>query len=177
MAIRHQASVEKGVVRSARVLFDKPADGEKKVQVFEPLIDTRAAALLAETKAVYALEAAQRKVAAARAGDDGRRKGRVDVARRVRERQRVFGLPSGTGQWGRAGIWQAVAPRPARGQAPGGGLPQHMTAEATILLGKKKTALEIRDFLAGEFEPLPLATVMTYLRAREQAGLIRLVRR
>jgi hypothetical protein len=52
-----------------------------------------------------------------------------------------------------------------------------MTAEATILLGQKKTALEFRDFLSGEFEPVPLATVMTYLRAREQAGVIRLVRR
>ena len=52
-----------------------------------------------------------------------------------------------------------------------------MTAEATILLGQKKTALEFRDFLAGEFDPLPLADVMTYLRAREQAGAIRLVKR
>ena len=56
-------------------------------------------------------------------------------------------------------------------------LPQHMNAEATILLGQRKTALEFRDFLAGEFDPLPLADVMTYLRAREQAGAIRLVKR
>ena len=42
---------------------------------------------------------------------------------------------------------------------------------------QKKTALEFRDFLAGEFDPLPLADVMTYLRAREQAGVIRLVKR
>jgi hypothetical protein len=54
---------------------------------------------------------------------------------------------------------------------------QHMNAEATILLGQKKTALEFRDFLAGEFDPLPLADVMTYLRAREQAGVVRLVKR
>ena len=52
-----------------------------------------------------------------------------------------------------------------------------MTAEATILLGQKKSALEFRDFLAGEFDPLPLADVMTYLRAREQAGVIRLIKR
>ena len=52
-----------------------------------------------------------------------------------------------------------------------------MNAEATILLGQRKTALEIRDFLSGEFEPIPLADVMRYLRAREQAGAIRLVRR
>lgn len=52
-----------------------------------------------------------------------------------------------------------------------------MTAEATILLGRKKIALEFRDSLSGEFEPVPLATVMTYLRARKQAGVIRLVSR
>jgi hypothetical protein len=50
-----------------------------------------------------------------------------------------------------------------------------MTAELTILLGKKKTALEIRDFLSGEFEPVPLADVMAVLRAREASGQIRLV--
>jgi aminopeptidase YwaD len=44
-----------------------------------------------------------------------------------------------------------------------------------ILLGKKKTPLEIRDFLSGEFEPVPLADVMAVLRARETAGAIRLV--
>ena len=50
-----------------------------------------------------------------------------------------------------------------------------MGAELTILLGKKKTALEIRDFLTGEFEPVPLSAVMAVLRAREAAGQIRLV--
>ena len=50
-----------------------------------------------------------------------------------------------------------------------------MNAELTILLGKKKTALEIRNFLTGEFEPVPLADVMAVLRAREAAGTIRLV--
>jgi hypothetical protein len=49
-----------------------------------------------------------------------------------------------------------------------------MTAEFTILLGQHKTALEIRDFLSGEFEPVPLADVMAVLRAREQAGAIKL---
>ena len=78
---------------------------------------------------------------------------------------------------------QGAARGPGGGGGGGGrgglasGLPQHMNAEATILLGQKKTALEFRDFLAGEFDPLPLADAMTYLRAREQAGLIRLVRR
>ena len=49
-----------------------------------------------------------------------------------------------------------------------------MSAELNILLGKHKTALEIRDFLSGEFEPIALADVMAVLRAREQAGSIKL---
>lgn len=52
-----------------------------------------------------------------------------------------------------------------------------MTAEATILLGQKKSALEFRDVLAGEFDPLLLADVMTCLRTREQGGVVRLVAR
>jgi hypothetical protein len=49
-----------------------------------------------------------------------------------------------------------------------------MNAEFTILLGKHMTALQIRDFLSGEFEPVPLADVMAVLRARETAGTIKL---
>jgi hypothetical protein len=90
------------------------------------------------------------------------------------------GPSTGSGQAG---------PAAGRGAGPGGGaggggrggvpsnLPQHMNAEATILLGQHKTALEFHDFLTGEFDPLPLADVMTYLRAREQAGAVRLVKR
>ena len=57
----------------------------------------------------------------------------------------------------------------------GPSLPQHMNAELTILLGQKKTALEIRDFLSAEFEPVPLADVIAVLRARATLGQIRLV--
>jgi hypothetical protein len=39
----------------------------------------------------------------------------------------------------------------------------------------RKTVLEIRDFLAGEFDPLPLDTLMAVLKARESAGALRLV--
>jgi hypothetical protein len=50
-----------------------------------------------------------------------------------------------------------------------------MMSELTILLGQHKTALEIRDFLSGEFEPVPLADVMAVLRARESTGQIKLM--
>ena len=52
-----------------------------------------------------------------------------------------------------------------------------MNAEFTLLLGQHKTALEIRDFLSGEFTPLPLADLMKVLRAREAAGTLKLVPR
>ena len=52
-----------------------------------------------------------------------------------------------------------------------------MNAEFNILLGRGLTALQIRDFLSGEFTPLPLADLMTVLRAREAAGTIRLTKK
>jgi hypothetical protein len=75
----------------------------------------------------------------------------------------------------------------AAGAGPGGGrggrgagapagptLPEEFNAEFQILLGKGKTALQIRDFLSGELTPLPLADVMAVLRAREGTGSIKL---
>jgi hypothetical protein len=49
-----------------------------------------------------------------------------------------------------------------------------MNAEFAILIGEHKTVLEIRDFLSGEFSPLPLADLMTVLHARETAGTIKM---
>jgi hypothetical protein len=54
-------------------------------------------------------------------------------------------------------------------------VPQHMTAELAILAGKNKTVLEIRDFLSGEFEPLPLGDLMAFLQAQEKMGMVKLV--
>jgi hypothetical protein len=62
-----------------------------------------------------------------------------------------------------------------RGGAGGPSVPQEMNAELSLLLGKRLTVLEIRDFLSGEFTPLPLADLMTVLRAREAAGSIKFV--
>jgi hypothetical protein len=54
-------------------------------------------------------------------------------------------------------------------------LPDEFNAEFTILLGKGMTVGQIRDFLSGEFTPLPLADVMAVLKAREAQGSIKLV--
>ena len=78
-----------------------------------------------------------------------------------------------------------AVPGAGRGGRGGGGrtrwseagptLPQEMNAEFAILLGQHNTALEIRDFLSGEFTPLPLADLMAVLHARETAGAIKLM--
>jgi hypothetical protein len=175
VAIRHQANVEKGVVRSASVLFDDRADGERKTAAFEPLIDRRAAALLDEAKAAFALQAAQRRVAAAEAPMTAEER---DASTLFVDCVNGSGFSGCNPTPGAAGGRGGGAGGGGRGGAQAGTqLPQHMNAEATILLGKKKTALEIRDFLSGEFEPISIGEVMGYLRGREQAGIIRLVKR
>jgi hypothetical protein len=171
VAIRHQAEIEKAVVRSAQVLFDDRADGEKKVEAFEPLIDRRAGALLDEVKAAYALHAAQRRVQPAEPAMTADEKAAASLVVECVHGSTFSGCAAAPGSGG------------GRGGAGGGGrggqvtgLPQHMNAEATILLGKHISALAIRDFLSGEFEPVALGDVMRYLRAREAGGVVRLVR-
>jgi aminopeptidase YwaD len=61
------------------------------------------------------------------------------------------------------------------GRAGGPSLPTEYSAEFSAILGRKMTVLEIRDFLSGEFSPLPLSDVMAVLKAREASGQIKLV--
>ncbi len=58
----------------------------------------------------------------------------------------------------------------------GSAIPRHMTSELNALLGRtpKLTALEIRDFLTGEFEPIPASEFLDYLRASEKLGAMKL---
>jgi hypothetical protein len=173
ITIRHQADVEKAVVRSSAVLYPDPAGAAGRLATVEAAIDKKAAALVDEAQALYVLHAqrlgtppivdppltAEEKEAASLLVDC------VNVATRA-----------GWGGRGAGGRGAAGAGGRGRGGAIAGpSVPQHMNAELTILLGQKKTALEIRDFLSGEFEPVPLADVMAVLRAREASGQIRLV--
>ena len=193
VAIKHQAEVEKGVVRSASVLWTNVDAGRKKTTALEPLIDQRAASLLNEVKAVYQIQAGQRNLTPA------------EPALTAEEKEAANLLVEQVGGGGRGGGRGAAPPAAGgagataagaatgRGQAPnppgagpgqgaaggrggnaGPSVPQEMNAELNILLGQKKTALEIRDFLSGEFTPLPLSDLMAVLRAREAAGTVRL---
>jgi Peptidase family M28 len=195
VTIRHQADVEKGVIRSSAVLYPDPAGAARRMAAVEAAIDRKAAALTDEARAAYVLHAQRLNTPPV-----------AEPAMTPEEREasnlvvECTATPtfSGCGGAGRGGPGAGAAAAGAAGggggrgaaAATGGGggrgggrgqagpsLPQHMNAELTILLGKKKTALEIRDFLSGEFEPVPLADVMAVLRAREAAGQIKLVAR
>jgi hypothetical protein len=169
VAILHQAEIEKGVVSSASILWTNVDKGKEKTATFEPMIDQRASALLNEVKAAYQLQAAQR----------GTQASEPVMTAEEREAANLV-VESVGGRGGRGGGGGGAGGGGGRGGGGGGGrggpsVPEEMNAELTILLGQHKTALEIRDFLSGEFTPLPLADLMAVLHARETAGSIKLV--
>jgi aminopeptidase YwaD len=167
VAINHQARIEKAVVRSSAVLFSNPAEAQKQLTGLESLIDQRAAVLLSDARAIYELEAQRIKVTPAERAitELEKQAGRTVV-------ERVGGQQSGFGGGNRQSMLspeQRAAYQEAQRKVP-----QHMTEELNLLLGRKMTVLEIRDFLSGEFEPLPLTDLMDYLRAREKMGAVKL---
>lgn len=184
VAIRHQGNVEKGVIRSSRVLYVDPAGAAKGLAPIEASVDKTAAALLESVRAAYALHAqrlntppvyepaptAEEKEASTLVVECASGQGTFSGCAAARGAGPGRGAAAAAGGRGAPGAG-------GRGVASGPSLPQHMNAEFNILLGKKLSALEIRDFLSGEFEPVPLADVLAVLRAREAGGTIRLVPR
>lgn len=164
IAILHQAEVEKGVVISANVLWTNVDNGKKKTAAFVPLIDQRASGLLNEVKAAYQLQAMQRGVAASE----------PILTAQEREAANLVVESVGDAGGGRGGGGGGGGGGGRGGPPTGPAVPTEMNAELTILLGQHKTALEIRDFLSGEFTPLPLAELMAVLHAREAAGTVKL---
>lgn len=165
-AIRHQAGVETAVVKSAALLFDNPVEGEKKLAGLAALIAARADALQNEASAFYRLRAEQMKVAAS------------EPAATVEEKEAAQLIVQRVGGTGRGGGRAAGSANLSAGdQASLRKLPQHMGAELNILLGRQKSVMEIRDFLSGEFEPLPLADLMEYIRVQEKLGSVNVSRK
>jgi aminopeptidase YwaD len=165
VAILHQAEVEKGVVNSASVLWTNASNGKQRTAAFGPLIDQRAVGLLSEVKAAYRLQAMQRGVPAPEPSMTAQEREAANLI--------VEGEPTAPGAGGGRG--GAGGGGGGRGASTGPAVPTEMNAELMILLGQHKTALEIRDFLSGEFTPLPLADLMVVLHARETAGTLKLV--
>jgi hypothetical protein len=174
-AVRHQAEVEKAVVKSASVLFTNPAEGQKKLAGFDKLIEEGASALQDQVTAYYKIRAEQKKVSAGKADLTAAEKdaSKWTVERVVRPGQ--GGGPGGGGFGGGGAAAQANLTDQERADLRK--IPQHMTAELNILLGQKKSVLEIRDFLSGEFEPLPLGDLMSYLKVQEKIGGVKLMAR
>jgi hypothetical protein len=188
VAVQHAAAIEKAVVKSASVLYTDVDAGKKKTVVFDPLIDKRAGSLIDEVAAAYKLQAAQRGVTVpAAVAEPALSAEEKEAASLVVEQV----APAGGGRAGAApGAGGAAAAGGGRaaggvGAAAGGGgrgrgaggpsLPTEFNAEFSALLSRHLTVLEIRDFLSGEFTPLPLKDVMAVLKARETAGSIKLV--
>ncbi len=168
-AVRHQANIEKAVVKSASVLFANPADAEKRLAAtYEPLIEARAAELTAEVKATYALAATTWKIPAVEPVQSDLEK---QAARTIVERIAPASGAAGAGG-GRAGGGGG-----GRGGGRGGAasnIPGHIGGELNAVLGRGMTVLEIHDFISGEFEPVPLQDVWDYVKAQEAAGSVKL---
>jgi hypothetical protein len=167
--VRHQSNVEKAVVKSSGVLFSDADGGAKRLAVYEPLIEARTLAQLNEVTATFKLAATHWNVPPVEPTTTDLEK---QAARLVVERvPSPAGAGAGGGGFGGGGFGGPQNPAVAAAQQK---IPQHMRAEMNPLLSRKITALEIRDFLTGEFEPLPLADLMAYLRAMETAGTLKL---
>ena len=163
-AVRHQADVEKAVVQSVSVLFTNPPQGEKQLAGLASLVDQRASGLLKEVSAYYRLKAAQWNV---RASEPATTAAEKEAAKMYVER--AGGQQRGYGAY-RAAMSRLTPDERAAMRK----VPQHMNAELNILIGQKKSVLEIRDFLSGEFEPLPLDDLMASLRVQEKMGFVKI---
>jgi hypothetical protein len=181
VALSHQAEVEKEVVRSASVLFLNPEEAKKKLAGFAALVEQRAAALQNEAQAFYQLAAAQKKVAAA---EPPATEAMAQAAKLIPERV------GGAGFGGGGGFGPGGAPPGGPQMSPEERaallvatrrVPPHINTELNALLvqnaapnaTRKRTLLEIRDFLSGEFEPLPLDDLTASLRAQEKLGTVK----
>ncbi len=178
--IRHQLEVEKAGLRSAAVLFPNPADGRKRLAAFEPLLDQQAAALQAQVTAIY-------QMAATRLNAPLTEPPPTDIELRAARTvvEPVAGMGGGRGgsgggapgarPAGETGARPAVptADREAAAAAARK-IPGHMTAELRAILPRKMTVLQVREFLSGEFEPVPLADLVGYFDAQAKVGAVKL---
>jgi hypothetical protein len=167
-AVRHQAQVEREVLLSTSVLFVRPEDARKKLKVMADLIGEREESLQKEITAYYRLQAEHHKVRA------------PEPSLTAEERAASKLMVERVGGQGGSGGGRGAAARARLSDAERADLqrvPQHMTAELNVMMGKKLSVLEIRDFLSGEFEPLRLDDLMAYLKVMEKMGSVKLTQR
>ena len=158
IAVQHQGQIEAAVLKSARVMWTDAGKGQSSTHTIARLIDQRSQALMHEVDTVYALKARASGAAPVRAAK----------TRLEEEAARIMVKPGPK--------YPRDAYFPPRG--PGPHLPDEFMAEFSLLIARgNMTALEIRDFLSGEFTPVPLADVMAALKGREEAGLVSLTKK
>jgi hypothetical protein len=183
-AIRHQVEIEKAALRTSAVLFPVPADGQKRLAALEPLIDQQAATLLAEVSVLY-------KLAAARVGAPATEPAPTDTELKAARTtvEPVAGAAGARGGFGGGGgARQGGTPPAGQGGAAAAistadreaaaaamrRIPGHMTSELRAILPRKLTIMEIRDFISGEFEPVPLAAVVAFFDGQARLGSVKL---
>jgi hypothetical protein len=173
-AVRYQVGVEKETVRSAGILMANPAGADKRLAPLASALDQRSTALQAEVTAFAKLRAEQLKVPFVEPAPSAIE---LRAARLLPEA--VGGAQAGLGMgMGQRGAQQPGQPPPdperAALMAAMRRIPGSMTGEILPLVAQKKTVLEIRDFISGEFEPVPLADVIAYFEAAQKLGRIKL---
>ncbi len=169
VAVKHQAEIEKAVVRSSAVLYSDQAAAEKCLAAFGPGVDQKAESLLAEIRAFFEMQSQLRGVSPA---EPSRTETETKAARTL-----VEGVGGGGGMFGFGGGGRGGGEMDrlsAEDRAALQKIPQHMTSELGVLLNRKKTAMEIRDFLSGEFEPLAISDLLDYLKVQEKLGRVKL---
>jgi len=179
VAVRHQQQIEKDVVTSAAVLFGNPAEAQKQLAAFGTLVEQRGAGLANEVKAFYQHQAELWKTGGAEPPLTDAEK---EAARLIPDRvPPPPGAPGGGfGGFGGLGqVFQQLSPdERTAAMAAMSRIPSYVMGELNTLLGqqaqRKRTVLEIRDFLSGEFEPVALADLMTYFRVQEKVGRVKL---
>jgi aminopeptidase YwaD len=173
-AVRHQVGIEKETVRSAGILTANPAGADKRLASLVGALDQRSTALQAEVTAFAKLRAEQLKISFAEPAPSAIE---LKAARLLPEAVggAQAGLGMGMGQRGGQQPGQP-APDPERAAlfAAMRKIPGTMSGEILPLVAQKKTVLEIRDFISGEFEPVPLADVIAYFEAAQKLGIIKL---
>jgi len=163
-AVRHQTEIERSVVLSPAALFNQNSGGEKKLAVLANLTAQRGEALKNEIRAFYQMQADLLQTSA---GEPILSEGEKSAARKIPERtggQSELGGMRGMREEGPSELAAAMRKVPA-----------HMQSELNELLKRKKSILEIRDFLSGEFEPLPLDDLLVYFQAMEKTGRIKII--
>ncbi len=162
-AVRHQTEVEKAVVLSSAVLFNQPEEAQKKLAPLAALVGQRGEALKNEVRAFYQLQADRMHIAVIEPVPSDAEKA---AARKIPERV------GGQGEFGgMRGMRGEGNPELAAARRL---VPSHMQSELSELMKRKKSILEIRDFLSGEFEPIAVDDLLSYFQAMEKAGQIKI---